>query len=98
MVAGFGLDNATTYLALTCFAEQVYETNPIARLEFGLIGLAPSLLINFFMGLGMGAYIATTRYIQEDATRGLILTGLGFIRWTAGLNNLAILVMLKGLS
>ena len=32
MMAGFGLDNATTYLALTHFAEQVYESNPLARL------------------------------------------------------------------
>ena len=95
-VAGFALDNYTTWYALTAFAGQVVETNPITRTGFDFGGLAPTLLGNFFLGVGVCIYIARC-HLGSVSTKVLILGLLGLIRWSAGLNNLVMLYSMAGM-
>jgi hypothetical protein len=98
MVGGFGLDNLTTYMALSNFAHKFHEVNPLARAQFHLIGLGPGLIVNFIMGFGVALFIVYSDFVQTDRAKAFLLGLLGFIRWHAGIHNLALLLALGGWS
>jgi hypothetical protein len=97
MVGSFALDNCTTYVALSEFADLTYEANPVAQAEFSLLGLGPGLFLNFLGGLGVALFITYTKHIGTGWTRVGLLGALGLIRWHAGLHNLTLILLLRGL-
>ncbi len=95
-VLGSGLDNWTTYIALTEFAHGARELNPFAATTFRLVGMGTSLTVNFFVGLAAMIWIAQTSWIKGDASRVLILGFIGALRGSAALNNWYIITSLGG--
>lgn len=89
-VVGFAMDNYSTWLALSSWEGQVYESNPIARLGIEIGGAAPSLIVNFLLGTALCTWLARARF-GTDTTKVLMLFLVGVLRWTAGLNNFAII-------
>ena len=93
-IAGFALDNVSTWVALTTFADHFVEANPIARSGFQLAGLAPTLLSSFFLGSGVSIYI-----IQEERMplmgRGILLIMLVLPHWAAAINNIALISQIR---
>lgn len=85
------LDNHTTHYALTVHADQgTYEANPLARGLFALLGLAPGLVVSTVLATGLYIFVACTHRMKA-ATKILVLVLLGTIRFSAGLNNLAVI-------
>ncbi len=85
------LDNHTTHYALTVYAGQgTYEANPIARGVFHLLGLTPGLVITAVLAIGLYTFVACTHRMTASA-KILILVLLGTLRFSAGLNNMAVI-------
>lgn len=85
------LDNHTTHYALTVHAGQgTYEANPIARGLFSLAGLTPGLVISGVLAMGLYVFVACTHRMAASA-KILILVLLGTLRFSAGLNNMAVI-------
>ena len=91
VTAAMLLDNITTHYALTMYTDQgVVEGNPFARGMFNLVGLTPGLLLNTVLSIGVYIFLVCTRRMTAS-TKILFLILMGSLRFSAGINNLAVI-------
>lgn len=91
------LDNWTTYIALTEYAEYgVYEANPLAEWLFQTFGFVSCLVVNsILMPLGI-LFLAQTSWVRRERVRILLLGIVLSLRGGAALNNWLVITALGG--
>lgn len=88
-----GLDNWTTWVCLRNPIPGVYEANPMARWTFELIGLGPSLILEYTFTLIVAIAVARTSWVSQR-NKLFILGAMCLLSGYAALNNLGIMVKL----
>ncbi len=91
------LDNYSTYHALTVFANDTFEVNPVGRWIFSTAGLEHGLVINTAVAVGFFGCIASGLFFKKSSSQLFVLAGIGIVRIGAAINNFTIISALTAI-